>query len=198
VIVAGEFVALLTTDTLPVTLPAAVGANATFSVIDWLGVRTVPEVTPLALNPVPVAVTLEIVTFEFPLFVSVALNELLFPTFTFPKFKLVGFAPSRKVGATPIPLRAMFVGELGALLTSETEPLTLPAEVGRKATVIVVCCPAFIFKGSENPLTVKKAEPVSVTWVMLSVAVPVLLTIKTWDKILPTTPFPKLREVELT
>jgi hypothetical protein len=33
---------------------------------------------------------------------------------------------------------------------------------------------------------------------MLSVAVPVLLTIKTWDKILPTTPFPKLREVELT
>jgi hypothetical protein len=194
----GEFVALLTTDTLPVTLPAAVGANATFTVADWLGVRTVPEVTPLALNPVPVTVTVEIVTFEFPLFVSVTLNELVLPTFTFPKFKLVGFAPTRKVGATPVPLRAMVVGEVGALLTSETEPLTLPAEVGRKATVIVVCCPAFTFKGSDNPLTVKKAEPVSVTWVMLSVAVPVLVMIKTWDKVLPTTPFPKLREVELT
>jgi len=52
-------------------------------------------VTPLTLNPVPVAVTLEIVTFEFPLFVSVTLNELVLPTFTFPKFKLAGFAPSR-------------------------------------------------------------------------------------------------------
>jgi len=33
-IVAGELVALLATDTLPVTLPAAVGANATFRVTD--------------------------------------------------------------------------------------------------------------------------------------------------------------------
>jgi len=48
----------------------------------------VPEVTPLALNPVPMTVTLEIVTFEFPLFVSAALNELLLPTFTLPKLML--------------------------------------------------------------------------------------------------------------
>jgi hypothetical protein len=91
----GEFVALLATDTLPVTLPAAVGANVTFSVADWLGDKIVPGVMPLALNPVPVGVTLEIVTFEFPLFVSVALKELVFPTFTFPKLRLVGLAPTR-------------------------------------------------------------------------------------------------------
>ena len=44
--------------------------------------------------------------------------------------------------------------------------------------VIVACCPAFTFKGSETPLTLKAAEPVSVTWVMLNVAVPVLVMIK--------------------
>ena len=91
-IVAGEFVALLSTDTLPVTLPAAVGVNAGLSAMDWLGVRTVAGVTPVALNPAPVTVTLEIVTFELPVFVSVAANELVLPMFTFPKFKLVGLA----------------------------------------------------------------------------------------------------------
>ncbi len=56
-----------------------------------------PALTPLALNPVPVGVTLtlEIVTFEFPLFVSAALEEPVFPTFTFPKLRVVGLAPSR-------------------------------------------------------------------------------------------------------
>src|ERR1700737_3745334 len=73
VITAGEFVALLTTDTLPVKLPATVGVNAGFSEMDWLGFRTLPAGPPLALNPTPVTVTLEIVTFEFPVFVSVVL-----------------------------------------------------------------------------------------------------------------------------
>lgn len=177
-IVAGEFVALLSTDTLPVTLPAAVGVNTGFSAMDWLGVRTVPEVTPVALNPAPATVTLEIVTFELPLFVSVTLNELVLPTFTFAKFKLVGFAPSRKVEATPVPLKEMASGEPVALLAMEMLPDTGPTAVGRKATLIVVRCPALTFKGSENPLTAK-AEPDAVTWVMLSVAVPVLVTIKT-------------------
>jgi hypothetical protein len=93
--VAGEFVALLATATLPVTLPAAEGANVTFRGTDWLGVRVVPTERPVALNPVPETDTLETVTFEFPLFVSVALNELVFPTFTFPKLRLLGLAPSK-------------------------------------------------------------------------------------------------------
>src|SRR6202165_5577232 len=140
-IVAGEFVALLSTDTLPVTLPAAVGVNAEFRAMDWLGVKTVPEVTPMALNPAPATVTLEIVTFELPLFVSVTLNELVLPTFTFAKFKFVGFAPSRKVEATPVPLKAMASGEAVALLTTEMLPDAGPTAVGRKATLIVALSP---------------------------------------------------------
>ena len=64
--------------------------------------------------------------------------------------------------------------------------------------MIVVCCPALTFNGSENPLTLNVAEPVFVTWVMLNVAVPVLVMIKAWDELLLTTSFPKLMAVELT
>jgi len=94
-IIAGEFVALLITLTLPLTLRATVGANATVSVADWLGAKTVPEVTPLVLNPAPMTVTPEILTFEFPLFVTVVFSELLLPMSTFPKLKLVGLVLSK-------------------------------------------------------------------------------------------------------
>src|SRR5713101_140349 len=76
-------------------------------------------------------------------------------------------------------------------------PDTVATEVGRKATVIVVCCPAFTLRGNVNPLTVKAAEPVSVTWVMLKVAVPVFLMIRACDKLVPTGTFTKLKDVGL-
>jgi hypothetical protein len=193
----GELVALLLTVTLPFTLWASVGANATFSVADWFGFRVVPPLTPLALNPLPDTVTLEIVTSEFPAFVRAVLKDPVFPRVTFPKPRLVGLMPRVNVAAIPAPLRPTEVGEVGALLIMETLPDAVPTEVGRKATEIVVCCPALTFKGSENPLTVK-AGPDAATWVILSVAVPVFVMIKTWDNVLPTTLFPKLREAELT
>jgi len=51
------------------------------------------------------------------------------------------------------------VGEVGALLTIEMLPDTAPTVVGRNATVIMVCCPAFTFKGRENPLVLNELEP---------------------------------------
>jgi len=92
------------------------------------------------------------VTFEFPLFVSVVLREALLPTFTFPKPKFVGFAPSRRVVATPVPLRAMTVGEVGALLASETLPGTPPRAAGANATLKFELCPGLRVKGKVSPL----------------------------------------------
>ena len=43
-----------------------------------------------------------------------------------------------------------------------------------------------------------KAEPDSVIWLIVKVAVPVFLMIKAWDDVLPITTFPKLIEVEPT
>jgi hypothetical protein len=122
-----------------------------------LGVKVVPEVTPLALKPEPETVTLEMLTLEFPVFVKVTLEEPLPPTFTLPKLRLVGFTPSRKVAAAPVPLRAIVRGEPGALLTKETEPVTLAAVVGAKAVLNVVLPPATIVAGTVRPLMVKPA-----------------------------------------
>ena len=84
------------------------------------------------------------------------------PVVTLPKLKPVGLMLRMKVAAIPVPLRLMEFGEVGALLTMEMLPETEPTRVGRKATVIVVCCPAFTFNGSEKPLTLKP-EPVAFT-----------------------------------
>src|SRR5881394_2469008 len=94
-IVAGELVALLATDTLPVTLPAVEGAKVTFKVAVWPTLRIVPAGTPLALKLAPETLTVEIVMLELPEFVSVTARVLLAPVFTLPKLKLVGLALSR-------------------------------------------------------------------------------------------------------
>lgn len=56
-IVAGELVAVLTTLTLPETLPAAVGANLAVSERLWPAARVAAPEKPLTLNPDPVNVT---------------------------------------------------------------------------------------------------------------------------------------------
>src|SRR5882672_2341305 len=75
--VEGEFVALLATTTLPVTLPVAEGANVTFIVADCPGPRMLPAETLLELKPVPEAVTLETVTFAVPVFLSTTGSVLI-------------------------------------------------------------------------------------------------------------------------
>jgi hypothetical protein len=140
----------------------------------------------------------EIVTLELPVFVIVTLRVAEdVPVVTLPKLRLVGLMLSVRVAAIPVPLRLTEVGEVGALLTIEMLPVAGPATVGRKANVIVVCCPAFKFNGNVKPLTLK-AEPDSAIWLIFNVAFPVFLMIKAWDNVLPATTFPKLMDVELT
>ncbi len=89
-------------------------------------------------------------TFELPVLVIVTFcvaDEV--PVNTLPKLRLVGLIPRVSVAAIPEPLRPTEVGEVGALLVMEMLPDTVATKVGRKATVIVVCCPAFTLSGSE-------------------------------------------------
>ena len=137
-------------------------------------------------------------TFALPVLVMVTLwigEEV--PVVTFPKLKLTGLMSRVRVGAIPEPLRATEVGEVAALLTIETFPDTDTTLVGRKATVIVLFCPAFTFRGREKPLALN-AAPVTVTCVRVSVAVPVLEITNACDKLVPVTAFPKLMDVGLT
>lgn len=189
--VVGEPVALLAIDTLPLTVPAVEGANVTVRTAVWFGVRIKPEVTPLALNPAPVKVTLEIVTFEFPLFFRVVVSALLLPVFTLPKGKPVGVAPSRAVEVVPVPLNAIASGEFGALLTSEMDALTFPPVVGANTTLNVVVPPAAIVLGRERPVVLKLA-PVTLACAIVKLAFPPFDSVIGCELLLPVITLPKL------
>ena len=66
----GELVALLLTVMLPLADPFADGANVEASVVVCPGERMIPLALP-ELKPAPATRTCEIVTLEFPVFVSV-------------------------------------------------------------------------------------------------------------------------------
>jgi hypothetical protein len=149
------------------------------------------------LNPAPETLICETVTLEFPLFVSVTACMLLVPTNTFPKLKLVGLAVSWSVAATPVPLKAMAVGEFGALLTSDTLPVTLPVAAGAKATLKFAVCPTASVKGRVSPLVLKPA-PVTVAWEIVRLALPELVRVTVWVFVVPTTTLPKLTLVGVT
>lgn len=68
-IVNGEFCALLVTMIFPDALPAALGLKVTEMFVDWFGVNVSLE-PPVSLNPAPDAVMDEMLTLEFPVFVT--------------------------------------------------------------------------------------------------------------------------------
>ena len=66
--------------TLPLTAPAADGANLTVNEVLWPAFNVRGNVNPLMLKPVPVVEAAEIVTLDPPLLVSVSDCVLLLPT----------------------------------------------------------------------------------------------------------------------
>jgi hypothetical protein len=114
----GEFVALLATETLPVTLPAPDGAKVAVKLAVCPGARISPEETPEALKPAPATVTLEIVTLEFPAFVSVTLRALLLDTFTLPKLKEDALELRRSVEVLTVSIAALLVALPAVLVTA--------------------------------------------------------------------------------
>jgi hypothetical protein len=129
-IVAGEFVALLATFRLPLTIPAALGANVTFMVALCPAASVAPLTPPLVVIPVPLIVIPDIVTLEFPVFFRVTGKVLELPTLVFPKPKLVGVAVIVLAVVTPVPL-IVSVNDLSvALLAIDTLPATYPVVVG--------------------------------------------------------------------
>ena len=149
----------------------------------------IPALTPLGLKPTPVAFTPEIVSFVFPVLVRVTASELVVPSFTFPKLKLVGFAASSALAAAPVPLKAIVSGELGALLTSVSDPDALPADNGLKTPLNVALFPAAMVKGAFNP-EVLKPVPIKAACETVRLALPPFETVMVCELLLPTTTFP--------
>ena len=93
-IVKGEPGALLVIETLPVALPADVGANCAVKVVFPPALIVTGTVNPVMLKPVPDALAAEIVTLAVPELVSVMTSVALLPTKTLPKLYVDGFAVS--------------------------------------------------------------------------------------------------------
>ena len=108
--------------------------------------------SPVSVKPEPVIETVEIVTFELPVLVSVAFRRLLLPRFTTPKLRLTGFAARSLVAVAAVPLKGIVSGDPGALLVSKIEPLSGPEPVGANLAVRVVLLPAAMVAGTVRPV----------------------------------------------
>jgi len=137
------------------------------------------------------------VTFEFPVLVSVTFIELLLPIITLPKVRLVGLALRRNVAATPVPLTGIERGDPEALFVSETDPFTRPAVVGANTMLNDELFPARMDVGRVRPLMLTPA-PAALAAEIVSVAVPLFVTVIVCELLVPVVTFPKLTDVGLT
>ena len=137
--------------TLPVRLPADTGVKVTLKLVLWPADSVTGTVIPLMLNPVPLIPAREIVTLDPPVLVTVSDSVCLVPASTFPKLRLVGFDP-RPPGEIPMPDNGIVRVVLEAFEVMVTLPVTLPADVGVKATLKLALWPADRVTGAVVPL----------------------------------------------
>jgi hypothetical protein len=124
------------------------------------------------------------------LFVNVEVSEPLLPTFTFPKLRVELLSPSTRVAAMPVPLREIVSGEVGALLTTVIDPVTLPAALGAKTALNVAALPAAMVTGAVIPVVLNPA-PVTVTEEIVTVAVPPFVRLTVCELLVPVVTLPK-------
>jgi len=110
----------------------------TSKVVLWFGVRVTGVLAPVSVKPEPLSLIWEICTLAFPAFVTVTGSIEELAALTPPKARLVVLKESVTTAATPVPLRGMVAGELGALLAMVTLPLTAPVDAGANCTLKVV------------------------------------------------------------
>jgi hypothetical protein len=79
---------------LPLTAPLVVGENSTVNDVLWPAVSVKGSVSPLKLNPAPLAVAAEMVRLLPPELVKVPASNFEVPTWMFPKLKLDGLDPN--------------------------------------------------------------------------------------------------------
>lgn len=161
-------------DTLAEREPVAVGVNVTVIVQLPPAGTLEPQLSVRlkSLEFVPVMVMLVMPRAWFAaLFVKVTVfGLLLWPTFTLPKLRLVGESRT----TVPVPLREAVCGLFGALSVTVRVPDCAPALLGLNATSrLQFACGATV----DGQLSVRTNPEVTVTFEMLSVALPVLVSV---------------------
>ena len=190
----GELGELFTSVTLPAKLLADAGVNPTVKLEEPPGATVNGNVRPVRLKPVPASISCVTLRFAVPVFLIVSAWLLLAPTITLPKLALAGL--TEICGCMPVPPSAIVVGEFVALLTTLRLPVALPAVAGAKLTVRVKLCPAARVMAPEHPLKVNPA-PLMEACEMVTLPVPLFITVIVCEALLPTSALPKLRLLAL-
>jgi len=122
--VAGEFVALLTNETLPEAVPLLEGEKVKLAFLLAAAARVNGKVSPLTPNPEPVKLAEETVTDELPVLLSVTAWLADAPTVTDPNETEVGEADKSTVtGALMVmSARALDLGSATLVATTEAVP----------------------------------------------------------------------------
>ena len=183
---------------LPVTAPAAFGANVTGMARVWPEVRVLGSVMAVMVNPVPEIARELMVSEPAPDEVSVTDSDLVVPLFTLPKLRDVGDREICGVAATPVPDKATVdLAPLVELLPIVNVPVTAPAVLGANVTGITRVWPEVRVFGRViavmlNPLPEIARE--------LIVREPVPEEVRVTDNALelPFVTLPKLSEAGLT
>src|ERR1035437_8801351 len=161
--------------TLPLAAPLVVGEKSTVNEVLWPAFSVKGNVSPLKLNPVPLAVAAEIVRLVPPELVKVPVNDFEVPIWMFPNARLAGFAASAP-GVTPVPESGMLKLGFAPVEVMLTLPLAAPLVVGVKSTVNDVLLPAFSVKGNARPLKLNPA-PLAVAADIVRLVAPVLVSV---------------------
>jgi hypothetical protein len=175
---------LLSSEIEPAMFPAELGANRTLNVVLWPAAMFIGRFRPDVPKPAPTTFAEESVTPTFPAFVRVTPRDAELPTRTLPKPTLLVLELRSAVAADAVPLAEITNGELGALLRSEIEPATFPAELGVKRTLNVVLWPAAMFVGMFRP-DVPKPAPTTLAAEIVTPALPVFCNVTVCELLEP-------------
>jgi hypothetical protein len=116
------------------------------------------------------------------------------PTVMLPKLRLVGV--TEICDCTPVPLNEIVAGEFVAVLNTLILPDTAPEFAGAKLALSAILWPAARVTAPEMPVTLNPV-PVADTCEMLTLPVPVLVSVIACDAELPTSVLPKLKLLTL-
>ena len=170
------FDAFEVTVTVPLKVPADVGANDTVNDVLCPGVSVTGGVVPEMLNPVPAAVTAEIVVLVPPVLVTVSVWLEFCPTVTFVNVRLVGNGVRTAGVPTADPVKGIDKLGFEAFELTVTVPTKLLAEVGVKVTVNDVLCPGVSVTGGVMPEMLNPA-PATVAAEIVVLVPPVFVTV---------------------
>lgn len=141
VIVIGEFVALLVSFTLPLSVSVFVGVKITSNVAVWPAAIVAPFTPPLVLISVAETLIPETVMLELPVFSIFTGNVSVFPMGTLPKLRVAGTAEIVRVSLTPVAVIGTDTFPPG-VAENTTLPVAEPTVVAEKLSVQFAACPA--------------------------------------------------------